>query len=396
MLRNEILVTHLSSRLFRYIRTMKRPKNPFTLTGYYGKEYFCDRESELEQLREHISNDRNLVIYAWRRLGKSALIKHFFADAENTKEYETVYVDLMATHNMDQAIQAIITAVYHRFGKINTGFTSAFQQLLAGIGLTISYDPVTGLPSFSLKRVATTRDEGPTLEKIGAFLVKRKKTIILALDEFQQISRYDQQQAEAVFRSFMQAFPQIRFIFSGSHRQMMTAMFTESNRPFYQSCRLMSLDAIALESYTSFIEHHFKRSGKTISRELIAAIYEWSRGQTYTVQLLCNMLYARSGPPDLEMLNDVKRIVLQQEGPIFNQLTQLLTKNQLRLLVAIAKDGFVEYPQSKAFIDRHELGAASTVGSALKTMVDRELVAYENTGYFVHEVLFARWMQELY
>jgi hypothetical protein len=38
---------------------MKEPFNPFVINNYQGKEYFCDRE-----------NDRNVALYAWRRLGK--------------------------------------------------------------------------------------------------------------------------------------------------------------------------------------------------------------------------------------------------------------------------------------------------------------------------------------
>ena len=68
-------------------------RNPFLLNTYHGKRYFCDREHDLKKLQNHIENDRNVVLYAWRRLGKSALIQRFFEELEDSGNYETLYVD---------------------------------------------------------------------------------------------------------------------------------------------------------------------------------------------------------------------------------------------------------------------------------------------------------------
>ena len=42
---------------------MPRPANPFVLSGYYGKEWFCDRNAELRAMREHVrkENQNHLV-----------------------------------------------------------------------------------------------------------------------------------------------------------------------------------------------------------------------------------------------------------------------------------------------------------------------------------------------
>ena len=44
-------------------------KNPFVLNGYIGKEYFCDREHEVQKLLEHISNGVNVTLVSPRRVG---------------------------------------------------------------------------------------------------------------------------------------------------------------------------------------------------------------------------------------------------------------------------------------------------------------------------------------
>ena len=59
---------------------MKKLLNPFLLTGFYGKEYLCDRVSELNELKDHFNNERNVVLFSWRRIGKTALLKCFLKD----------------------------------------------------------------------------------------------------------------------------------------------------------------------------------------------------------------------------------------------------------------------------------------------------------------------------
>lgn len=55
----------------------KAPLNPFVLTGYYGKTWFCNREEEINMLKDHVLNDRNVVMYSLRRMGKLLLSNVF-------------------------------------------------------------------------------------------------------------------------------------------------------------------------------------------------------------------------------------------------------------------------------------------------------------------------------
>jgi uncharacterized protein len=241
--------------------SMKPPANPFVLNTYHGKKYFCDREHDLEKLQNHIDNDRNVVLYAWRRLGKSALIQRFFEELEDTGKYETLYVDFLATHTIEDAVKTITTGIYDRYGKTKTGFSAAMQKLLSMMGATISFDPYSGAPELSLG-LRQPGTEEHSLHALGEFLRERKKKIVITIDEFQQVAHYEQDNAEAIFRAWTQQFPDIRFIFSGSHRTMMVEMFADKSRPFYQSAQLMSLLPIPLEKYIPFIQGHFKAKGK--------------------------------------------------------------------------------------------------------------------------------------
>jgi len=51
-------------------------RTPFPTTGYFGPEYFCDREEETAALIMNIRGGNSTTLVALRRLGKTALVKH--------------------------------------------------------------------------------------------------------------------------------------------------------------------------------------------------------------------------------------------------------------------------------------------------------------------------------
>ena len=68
-----------------------------------------------------------------------------------------------------------------------------------------------------------------------------------------------------------------------------------------------------------------------------------------------------------------------------------LTENQQMLLVAIARERLVSSPLSQQFIRTHNLPATSSVKTALKALVDKQLVGKPPQGYLVNDRFFAKW-----
>lgn len=370
----------------------KTTNNPFVLSGYLGAAYFCDREEELAALTNHITNERNVVLYAWRRLGKTVLLKRFMELCESELTAEALYVDLLSTREMEGALLQIGQAVIRRYGSTSRGLSGGLRKILGHIGIELSFDPMTGVPTLGVG----LRNGAPadaSLHLLGEYLSNRKSNVVIVLDEFQQITHYEGGTAEALFRGWMQAFPSLRFIYSGSHRHMMESMFAEANRPFYRSAQLISLAPIALEAYSPFIKSHFSARGKEIGEDAIAEIYHWARGQTYAVQLQCNKLFGAYTKVESAHIQQVQFEILAQEGPVFAQYTRLLSRHQWELLRAIAREDGVEQPMSKGFIERHRLGAASTVSSALKMLMQNEIIIQDRGTYLVHDLLLSRWLQ---
>jgi hypothetical protein len=366
--------------------------NPFVVIGFRGAAYFCDRARELEQLIANFENGRNTVLYAWRRMGKTSLLRFLSHEIETRKAAHAVYVDLLPTRSIDDALVAMVRALQEVFKRNATDVGARWWALLGQIGLEVSFDPVTGMPAVGLG-LRQALQPLPSLSAIGKFLSEQDREVLFIFDEFQEVVNYEDGNAEAVFRTWMQQFPQIRFVFSGSNRGMMSSIFTERNRPFYRSAELVQLDAIPLDVYRAFIEKHFTAGFKTIDQAAIDAIYTWGRGQTHAVQLVCNKLYASYDFVTVDDVNEVTNGILIQETPVATNYRSLLTRQQWNVLTAVAKAEPLRSPSAASFIERYRLGASSSVRSSIASLLEKELLIEEDGAVLVHDVILLRWLQ---
>ena len=72
----------------------------------------------------------------------------------------------------------------------------------------------------------------------------------------------------------------------------------------------------------------------------------------------------------------------------------LLTKGQLRLLTAIAKEQKIVSYMGSEFIKKYNLTSASSEKLAMKALVDKSLILKDESGrYFVYDRFFSLWLQ---
>lgn len=370
-----------------------KPSNPFILAGYYAPQYFCDRKKEYEDMEEAVKNERNITLYSLRRQGKTALIKHLFYYMEKEKQYDTIYVDLFPSETLKDFAKRMADAVVQKYGNIlKKGITKTMQDLIKNIGASMEFDPVTGMPSIKLHYNDDNKIK-LSIRHVLSFLLNHRHKVIIALDEFQQITRYHEKNTEAYMRSLIQEYPSIRFIFSGSHRNIMLSMFSDQGKPFYRSTQLLELKTIDKEDYTKFIMHHFKKAAKSITQNHIAEIFDWTRMQTYYVQLVCNRLYSETNKVNTDIIHDIFIKILQEEQTIFTNYRNMLTQIQWDVLVAIAKDSPVQEPTSGHFLRKHGISSPSTMDTTLKALGKKGMIIRMDDQYIVHDTLLMRWIQ---
>ena len=175
----------------------------------------------------------------------------------------------------------------------------------------------------------------------------------------------------------------------------MDAMFSSVNRPFYQSTQKINLREIPMETYGVFAQNHFAKNGKTFPLPLFEIIYNLVLGHTWYIQLILNQLY--SLPQKKYSETDLNRIiadVLEEENATYKTYCELLTKGQLRVLTAIAKERKIAAPTHSDFLKKHNLTAASSVKLAINSLLDKSLILKdENGNYFVYDRFFSLWLE---
>lgn len=109
----------------------------------------------------------------------------------------------------------------------------------------ISIDPLSGLPTASFK-ISSEEEAQQTISDLFKILVEKSlsKSIVLAIDEFQQITKYPEKNVEALIRGNIQNLHNVTIIFSGSNKSLLGQIFSNPSRPFYQSTELMYLEEI--------------------------------------------------------------------------------------------------------------------------------------------------------
>jgi AAA+ ATPase superfamily predicted ATPase len=368
--------------------------NPFITTGYQGSEYFCDREQETNTLRSNLVNGQSTTLVAIRRIGKTGLIRHVLTQLP--VNHTGIYLDILPTENLKEFLNVLATAVFTTLpDQSKPG--NKILDFIKSLRPVIAFDPLTGFPQLTVD--ARPGEAERHIQSVLEYLEAYPQKVVIAIDEFQQILSYPEKNTDAFLRSIIQSLNNVRFIFSGSQQHLMTQLFADPSRPFYQSAGFLKIDKIKAEVYASFILHHFEKAGMIIGLDAINAMLDWADHHTYYVQLLCNRVYAvASGKEDSEFWKIQAARLLQEQEIVFFKYRDLLTKQQWLLLKAIAHEGIVYYPTSKGFIGKHELGSPATVLRSLQALTDKEMIYsdYNQEGqlfYSVYDVLFRRWMQ---
>ncbi len=363
--------------------------NPFLLQGYEGPDTFCDRATELAFLKDAMANQRNVSLISLRRLGKTALVRHFFA---GQRRFTPVFVDLYRTVDQQDMVLRIVRETVAQVGKPSGAWLREVGQAIRSMEFSLHLDAITGLPEFGVS-ARPGEPKTPPLDELFRFLEHRKKRVVIALDEFQQVVEYPERNTEALLREHVQKLRNVQFIFSGSDRRMMQAIFAHGKRPFYQTTEPLYLGPIPAGEYTAFILRHFAKGKRRISEALVKQGLGWCRGHTYYVQYLFNRLYGLAlRHYEARDLAAVQTSILKERAPEYMTLKRLLSPNQAVLLEAIAKEGVVAKPLAMAFLRKHGLSALSTVRQSLGVLLDKELLHQAEDGYRLTDVFLGHWL----
>ena len=369
-------------------------KNPFVTNGYAGAEYFCDRAQETDVLRELLLNENNIALISPRRIGKTDLIWHVFDDPEIQRDYHCFVVDIYATKNLGDFVNMLGKALVDELRPKGRKAWEKFLNMVTSLRSEISFD-MSGMPVWGMG-LGSINNPTVTLDEIFTYLEKADKPCLVAIDEFQQITRYEDETIEATIRTYVQRCTNAHFIFSGSHRHMMNGMFTSPSRPFYQSVTIINLQPLDLEVYTDFCVRKFEEAGKHLDRAVVSLLYERFEAVTSYMHRVMNVLFSRTDKGaycDVSMVDEAIEFIIRLSSDTYESLFYQMPEKQRLLFLAIAREGKAKEITSGAFLKRNKLNSASSVNSALKGLLDKDFITEDKNVYWVYDQFFPLWLK---
>lgn len=370
-------------------------KNPFITTGYEGPEYFCDREKETEYITTLLKNGNNIALISPRRIGKTDLIRHCFAQKEIQSNYYVFVIDIYSTTTLNDFVNTLGKNILKELRSKGKTAWNHFVTQLKSLKSEISFDS-NGQPSWNIG-FGTIENPATTLEEIFSYLNSADKHCLIAIDEFQQISKYpDANNVEATLRTYIQQCTNANFVFSGSQRHIMDNMFNSASRPFYQSVTTINLSPIPLDKYKEFVRNNFEKSKRHIDEMVIEETYTRFRSTTAYMQRIMNLSFASTMEGEtctIETLDSTINTLLDFSSDTYESLLYQMPEKQKNVLFAIAKEQYAKNISSAEFVKKNNLLSASSVVSATKGLLDKDLITQDKNTYMVYDQFFVLWLK---
>lgn len=361
--------------------------NPFVITGIVDDPSFCNRQREQAELKNHIQNSQNVLLFSHRRFGKTSLILKVFKALRNVTP---VYVDLYGTTSIEGFIKALIKSASVIEPK-SSRFIKLVRETVSGVSISFGFDPITHAPNIgaSFER----QPAGVDIEAIFQLVkrVARRKKIVIAFDEFQEVAGYGSDSFEKALRKIIQHHDNISYIFAGSQRHIITFMFNDAKRAFYQMAISMPLKRIDTEDYIDWIDGLYKQASKPVAETAIRDIVARCANHPKYVQEFFYTLWPDNeiGP---EKINAVENRIIERRSVEFMNVWDSLSLNQKKALKLVAATGGDQLFAAEN-LTRFRFKTASQVVAATKVLEQKELVA-KNGGYRIFDPIFRNWVKQ--
>lgn len=345
-------------------------------------DHFCNRVEEQKRLSSNIKSTTATLIVSPRRYGKTSLALTVL----HNHKIPYAYIDLYAEMDEDGISNTILGGIGDILYRLESGPKKAIKAVtdfFAGLSISFSFKGAEVKVEFPGARKSPAKLVLTALKGLDALLQKKKKKIVLFLDEFQRLNEVSESVTiEGALRHVAQQSRNICFIFSGSNRHMLNKMFEDRTRPFYNLCDKISLERIAAGDYRPFIQSRAQEKwSKPLAEEIIEEIFFFSMRHPYYLNVLCHQLWNNKEAPTIKtVIAAWEQYAQEEKSKIISDLDNL-SSNQSKMLRAIAKYGIKYQATSKEFLALTKFSSSSAV-QALKRLQAADYLYVDEKGRY--------------
>jgi uncharacterized protein len=373
-------------------------QNPFEYGGVVGPDAFCNRKKELAELQRVFENKGRLFLYSERRVGKTSLVKLALQSLPR-KEYIAAYVDLWPTNDESDFALRLAKAVGDAAATTSTKLIQLGKTFFSSFKPSVTVDH-SGNPQlvFGVNKDALSAPAlDDVLEALPKIASQSGKSLVVVLDEFQQIAEYKSDAVEKTLRSHIQHHDKIAYVFLGSKKHVIEKMFLDKQRPLYRSAAHYPLPMIETAAWMPFITEKFAQTEKYMPALVVQKLCDFTQGHPFYTQHLCHALWELTevgATVDEKTLAQALDLLLKREAFAYTSLWESLAGNQKILITAIAVSTGVFEPFGADFVKGSGLRSASNVQRAAAGLFDKDLIDRdENGSFFIPDKFLKLWLQ---
>ena len=374
-------------------------ENPFKYGGVVRGPHFADREDELAELEREMRNLSRVFLVSPRRYGKTCLLFNLM-DRLKKRGLATAYLDLNA-HPTLKSFAAALTVETSRALETNTDrlikILSGFQRLRPKV--TVAPDG-----SLSVGAEVYTHEGDPLsallegLNHAESLAAKKKRKLVVAIDEFSDIAKYDGEILEKGLRSEIQKHQQIGYVMSGSEESVILSMVQEQSRAFYKLGRIMELGPIPRNIFSDFVMGWLSKGGYRADQRDLERIFALGQDVPQNIQRLCHTMWevareTRHVTP--EIIDTLTEVIVRQDSPHYELLWQMATPVQRTLLMALSSEHTLS-PFSREFMLKYSIGPPSSIKASLESLMKKSILYRSSDGsYRFADGFMPHWIEYL-
>ena len=357
---------------------------------------FIGRERETKRLLDNFKGGINVILMSPRRLGKTSLVKHVCNKLDD-KDIITVYLDIFGCKSEYDFYNKLATEVLKQTASKHELWFEEAKEFLYRLTPKISFSPEPN-SDFSISLGITPKTHTPeeVLQMAETIAIKRKKRIVICIDEFQQIGEMsNSKQIQARLRTVWQHQKHVSYCLFGSKHHLMSTIFLHRSMPFFQFGDTISLNKIATEDWVEYIVSHFADGKRTISRELAEEICKFTENYSAYVQQLAWLVFTLKEEGETVTENDVRQAendLLATNDILFMQMIEPLSEFQLNFLRAIASGIKKDFGLSEVRKE-YNLGSYSNITRLKTALLERDLIEKKETELVITDPIFAKWLK---
>ncbi len=375
---------------------MSKEVSPFGFGQVASGQSFVNRERELDKLALNFRSNLHTVLLSPRRWGKTSLVMRAAQQFEREhSRHRVCHIDLYNVYSEDEFYRLLSKALLKATSTKMEGWIKNATSFLGKLKPVIKVGD--SMQEFELGfDVELKEDDYQEILDLPERIAKDQGLkIVIALDEFQNCTRFNNALLfQQRLRAHWQHHKHVSYCLYGSHRSMLMELFEKQSMPFFKFGEVIYLQKIAPEHWERYVPARFKKTGKTISVELVRKLLDTANNHPYYVQYMSHLLWTKvpgGSEATEEQLTDAMTELFQHQRPLYLHLMDGLSPKQVNFLRALMKGE--EELSSQKVLRKYELGSSANVVKIKEALERKEIIDTAMGELMLVDPLFGTWLK---